>query len=167
MTLHRVIRAIQRITVAALALAFAACVQPPPEVSYGMVEPQPLWSATVRAVGSESEAGDAPTADMRGEAMMMPGGRENETTVQLGILNAPPGSRFAWHVHHGSCGSGGKPLGSASSYPLLVITPSGTAGVRITLRVPLPTDGQFHVDVHRSSVPTERVVVCGDLQRIP
>lgn len=132
-----------------------------------MVEPSLLWSATVRAVGTESEAGDARTADMRGEAIMMPAARKNETTVQLGILNALPGSRLAWHVHRGPCGSEGAPLGSASSYPLLVTTPSGTAGVRVTLPVPTPVDGQYHVDVHRSSVPTERVVICGDLQRIP
>ena len=167
MTFQRVTCITQGSAIAAVALVTAACVQPPSEVSYGMVEPSPLWSATVRVVGSESEGGDAPGHDMRGEAMMMPAARKNETMVQLGILNASPGSRFAWHVHRGPCGSGGKELGPPSDYPLLLTTPSGTAGVRVTLPFPTPTEGEYHVDVHRSSVPTERVVICGDLQRIP
>lgn len=154
-------------TVAATtALVMMACVHPQPDVGSGVVELSPFWSASVRAVPRDSDPA-APGADaMRGEVMMVPGAKSNETMVQLGIVNSAPGMSLVWHVHHGPCRLGGKTVGPASNYPPLVTNPSGRVGTRVILPFPTPTDGQYHVDVHRSSASPERIVLCGELQRL-
>jgi hypothetical protein len=158
----RLIRGIVKI---AVALVLSACVERPPELHYGMVDPPPIWSVRLQAIAKD-EAATEPDgrAAIAGLAMMLPGPRMSETTVQVAVVNAIPGQQHAWHIHHGACESGGKIAGPSSEYPPLVASGSGKAGVRALLPFTVPTSGRFHIDVHASLTSTA-VIACGDLNR--
>jgi hypothetical protein len=68
-----------------------------------------------------------------------------------------------WHVHVGTCESGGPILGDDAAYSRLTIGSDGTTAANVALRMPLDTREAYYVDVHFSDLEFNRIVACGDL----
>ena len=86
------------------------------------------------------------------------------TGVSLTISGATSGARHPWHIHRGTCGSGGSIVGDAGDYPVLQVRSDGVASATADLDVALSEDGQYHVNVHRSPQDMGTIVACGALR---
>ena len=140
-----------------LALATAALVACGPSQS-SLELPSPIsasrasasWTATLDPVG---------TSTMRGTAIVR--AVNNQQTIHLQITGGASGASHPWHIHSGSCASGGSVVGS-TPYPALGTSSDGTASMSTVLATPL-SGGNYFVDVHVSpSDPT--VAACGELR---
>lgn len=70
---------------------------------------------------------------------------------------------YPWHVHEGTCGSGGPIVGDPSEYPPLS-TGSGTVGsATATFDADLDPDGAYYINIHRPE-DLETIVACGQLR---
>lgn len=108
------------------------------------------WTATLDPVG---------TSTMRGTATVQT--VNNQQTIHLQITGGTPSASHPWHLHSGSCGTGGSVVGS-TPYPALGTASDGTASMSTVLATPV-SGGNHFVDVHLSpSDPT--VAACGDLR---
>ena len=111
------------------------------------------WSATLSARNASGITGTA---------------RVQSAVVGLGanvaIRGATPGSSHPWHVHAGTCASTGGIMGSASSYPALVVSPDGNASANATVGVALVEGSAYSVNVHKSASEMSTVIACGDLE---
>lgn len=86
------------------------------------------------------------------------------TGVSLSIAGAQSGARHPWHIHRGTCGSGGPIVGDASAYPVLAVGGNGQASASANLNVALNEDGSYYVNVHRSPSDLGTIVSCGALR---
>jgi hypothetical protein len=84
------------------------------------------------------------------------------TGVTISIEGAAASAQHPWHVHTGTCATGGGIVGDASAYPVLTAGVGGAASANASIGVALREDQRYHVNVHRS--PTDlTVIACGDL----
>jgi hypothetical protein len=84
------------------------------------------------------------------------------TGVSISIEGAAASAQHPWHVHTGTCATGGGIVGSANAYPVLTAGMGGAASANASIGVALREDERYHVNVHRS--PTDLTVIsCGDL----
>ena len=81
----------------------------------------------------------------------------------INIRGATSGGHHPWHVHRGSCGSGGTIVGAAGDYPPLHVGANGTASATATISVALNEDEDYHVNVHRSPTELNVIIACGNL----
>ena len=84
------------------------------------------------------------------------------TGVNISIEGAAASAQHPWHVHVGTCGSGGAIVGSVGNYPLLSVSAGGTASANASVGVALRESERYHVNVHRSTADLT-VIACGDL----
>lgn len=139
-----------------LALATAALVACGPSQS-SLELPSPIsasrvsasWTATLNPVG---------TSTMRGTATVQ--AVNNQQTIHLQITGGASGASHPWHIHSGTCGTGGGVVGNRP-YPALGTASDGTASMSAVLATPV-SGGNHFVDIHVSpSDPT--VAACGEL----
>ncbi len=90
-------------------------------------------------------------------------GDATQTRASVSIENAVPGGRHPWHVHVGQCGSNGGILGPADAYQPLDIGGNGKAESAAELPLPLPSSGQYYVNVHASPNNMGTIIACGNL----
>jgi hypothetical protein len=113
------------------------------------------WNAALLDVDPSTEiAGDA-------IAQMVEGAQSFSAT--LAIRSDAPGAVRPWHVHQGTCETGGAIVGDDASYPRLTIGSDGTTAANVALRMPLDIREAYYVDVHFSDLEFNRIVACGDL----
>jgi hypothetical protein len=86
-----------------------------------------------------------------------------ETAITIEIENATPGARHPWHVHTGTCGNAGPPVGGGSNYPVLEIEAGGEERAVATIPVQLEDDAQYIVNVHQSPQAMSTIISCGAL----
>lgn len=86
------------------------------------------------------------------------------TAAAVSIAGATAGSRHPWHVHSGTCATGGPIMGDAAAYPVLAVGAGGEASASASLAIGLDDDATYHVNVHRSPSDLGTIVACGDLQ---
>jgi hypothetical protein len=129
-----------------VALAGAACATMP------VFEPQE-WSAEV-----EPRGGSEVRANVR--AASAPG----QTAVAINLIGAETGGAHPWHIHRGTCASGGGIVGDANAYPVLRPTSAGAANATAYVRVQLVPGEPYHVNVHRSAQQLDQIIGCGDLR---
>lgn len=86
------------------------------------------------------------------------------TGVSLTIAGANAGARHPWHIHRGTCGSGGGIVGDPNAYPILQVGNDGIASASADLLVALNEGESYHVDVHQSSQAMGTIVACGPLR---
>lgn len=108
------------------------------------------WMATLAPVGASTVRGTA--------NMQMVNGRQ---MIQLQITGGTPNASHPWHIHTGTCSSGGAIVGAPAGYTALGTGSDGTASISATLATPIGGGG-YHVNVH-SSPSDLTVVACGDL----
>jgi hypothetical protein len=85
------------------------------------------------------------------------------STATIQLTNAPPGALLPWHIHTGTCETGGPILGEASAYPPLNVGSDGRAQGTANVGARLNEANQYHVNVHASPTEMGTIVACGDL----
>ena len=89
---------------------------------------------------------------------------ENETTVTISLTGGTAGASHPWHVHTGTCASGGPIVGEPSAYPPLAVGSEGRAEASSRIGVRLNEASSYHVNVHRSPSDMGTIVACGNLE---
>ncbi len=102
--------------------------------------------------------------NVTGTASAMPGTTANTTMAEVTIAGAPANGTHPWHIHAGTCASGGDIVGPAADYPPLTADANGAATSTATINVAPPTSGDYHVNVHLSPSDLGTIVACGDLR---
>lgn len=69
-----------------------------------------------------------------------------------------------WHVHFGTCETGGAIVGPPGDYPALETDGSGRADANATVDAELDRDADYHVNVHLSEDDLDTIIACGDLE---
>ena len=86
-----------------------------------------------------------------------------ETAVTIEIENASAGAHHPWHVHTGTCGNSGPPVGGGSNYPVLDVDADGDVRAVATIPVQLNDDDAYIVNVHLSPQAMGTIISCGAL----
>lgn len=115
------------------------------------------WSAQLTAQSGSEIRGSANVQTVVVE------GFAGTTAAAITIAGATSGARHPWHVHSGTCGSGGAIMGDAGAYPVLTVGAGGNASASANLAVGLDDDASYHVNVHRSPSELGTIVACGNL----
>jgi hypothetical protein len=86
------------------------------------------------------------------------------TGAAIGIGGAASGATHPWHIHRGTCASGGPIVGDPAAYPALQVGANGNATASATIRVGLEAGQSYHVNVHQSPQNLGTIVGCTDLR---
>ena len=86
------------------------------------------------------------------------------TTTTINVSGATAGARHPWHVHSGTCGSGGPIVGEPSAYQPIAIGDNGSGTSSAQIQVQLNEAQRYHVNVHASASDMATIVACGDLK---
>lgn len=85
------------------------------------------------------------------------------TRAFAAIENAVPGGEHPWHVHLGRCGTDRGILGPPQAYSPLRVGGDGRAEADAVLPVPVPTSGEYSINVHASVNNMGTILACGNL----
>jgi hypothetical protein len=107
--------------------------------------------------------GQAGFEEVRGTARANSG--FGQTGVAVSIAGAPAGGTHPWHIHRGTCATGGPIVGAADAYPALRPGTDGRADGAARISVSLDHDQEYHVNVHASPNDLGTIVACGELRR--
>lgn len=113
------------------------------------------WIGEIAAIGEDGHGGFATASILR------PG----VTRVNVTLSGGSVGGRHPWHVHTGTCGSGGEIVADATAYPILEPNARGNASATATLDIELDPEADYHVNLHASPDDLGTLVGCGDLIR--
>jgi hypothetical protein len=116
------------------------------------------WSADLAARAGSGIEGSANVQSVYGENIA------GNTAASVTIGGANAGAEHPWHLHVGTCATGGGIVGAANAYPALRPGANGNATATASLAVGLDPNAAYHVNVHRSPSDLGTVVACGDLQ---
>ncbi len=119
----------------------------------------PSGNTTVRWNGQILSTGVA--GNVRGSAAATTIGSRTEVVVS--ISRGTPGGEHPWHVHRGTCGSGGPVVGSAAAYPILRPDQAGNANEVANLSVGLDPAQSYYVNIHESPQNPGSIVACAEL----
>lgn len=112
-----------------------------------------VWNATLAGQGAFSAVTGTATATVR----------EGHTIATVTLSGAPAGGTHPWHIHEGTCGSGGSIVGNAAAYPPLSVASTGQATAEAHLMLQLNEARSYHVNVHASPAEMGNIVACGNL----
>jgi hypothetical protein len=85
-------------------------------------------------------------------------------TASISLRNDLTGTARPWHVHFGTCATGGGIVGDDAAYPRLSIGTDGAAAATATIRnASLDPAALYHVNVHESNAQFTTLIACGDL----
>jgi Cu-Zn family superoxide dismutase len=84
--------------------------------------------------------------------------------ARVNLTGGTAGATHPWHIHDGTCATGGPIVGMASAYPPLRPGQDGRAAAEAHLsNVELNEAKQYHVNVHASPTEMGTIIGCGDL----
>jgi hypothetical protein len=126
----------------------------PPEVTVPVAPAVLEWQATLADTDS--------TTNITGEARVTETEDAGSFRATISISDSSTCSR-PWHVHYGTCESGGDIVGDPASYTNLVSASDGTASADVVVAASLDPSQPYHVNVHYSDSQLGRIVACGDL----
>ena len=115
------------------------------------------WSAELSARAGATVTG---TAVARSVGI---GGGAGSSTASITLTNGTPTSVHPWHVHSGTCATGGPIVGATGDYPLLEVAADRSARATASIGVGMGDETRYHVNVHRSTGDMT-VIACGDLR---
>ena len=85
-------------------------------------------------------------------------------TASISLRNDLPSTARPWHVHFGTCATGGDIVGDDAAYPRLGNDASGASSATVTIRnASLDPAALYHVNVHESNLQFTTLIACGDL----
>jgi hypothetical protein len=113
------------------------------------------WTATLEPKGD---------AQVRGTASVTAGASAGTMTVEVAITGGAKDGTHPWHVHAGTCATGGDIVGPPADYSPLKADGSGAATSTTTVNIAAPTSGDYHVNIHLSPEAMGTIVSCGDLK---
>lgn len=114
----------------------------------------PVWGFGLNPTSAEFDvAGE-------GRVQALP---DSRTRVAVEIRGADSGASHPWHVHEGSCGSGGPIVGDPAAYPVLTVGAGNEASADATIDVALDPSEDYYVNIHQSTSDTETIVSCGEV----
>lgn len=142
--------------------------------SGGALIPPPATQAPPGTVSASSPAGSQATwhatlmsmngSNVTGSADVTPTGASGETsTAKVAIEGAGSGMVHPWHVHSGTCATGGGVVGPASVYSPLVAGADGKASGTAAIPGLLNPAQSYHVNIHMSPSDMGTIIACGDL----
>jgi hypothetical protein len=112
------------------------------------------WKANITGRAMWTGASGTATARVEG----------SNTLVTLVLTGLPPGGPYPWHVHDGTCETGGPIVGDATAYPPLMVGADGRAEANARLLgLKLNEAKKYHVNVHRSPTDLATIIACGQL----
>ena len=136
---------------------------------HSRVETDPSTGRVDVDARTDKKPGEDWTADLRGSGDWAgvngrANGREmaGDLTVNATVNGLRSGGTHPWHVHEGTCGTGGPIVGPADAYPPLRPGSDGRATASATLRVSLNEARDYHVNVHLSPSQLGTIIACGD-----
>ena len=88
---------------------------------------------------------------------------EGNTAVTVSVSGATPGSAVPWHIHEGTCETGGEIIGDHNAYMPLVIGSDGRGTGNAQISVALDEAKDYFVSMHASATDMATIVACGDL----
>ena len=86
------------------------------------------------------------------------------TAASISLAGDRSGAVRPWHVHTGTCGSGGGIVGDPTAYPPLRAGTNGSATAEARVDVGLRPGQQYHVNIHESPSSLGNIVACGNLR---
>ncbi len=114
-----------------------------------------VWRANIVGTGAFSQlTGDSVVRQVEDE---VPFGAT--TTIRGDVANAVR----PWHVHFGTCATGGDIVGDDLAYPRLMTGSGGMATASARIPVDLDDDVAYHVNIHESDAAFDNIIACGDL----
>lgn len=113
------------------------------------------WRANIQATG----AGPGHTGSATASTTAAGG-----TRATVNLTGGSGGGTHPWHIHTGTCGSGGDIVGSPSAYPVLQPDAAGNATATAQLGITLDAGGSYHINIHQSPERTREIVACGELR---
>ena len=121
------------------------------------------WTATLSPTPSAMTDTTAGGGRVSGSVTVTPGMGGNSTNAEITVSGLAAGNTYPWHVHSGSCSTGGPIVGPPDAYTPLSVSMGGSADAKATIPVATPASGQFHVNVHKSQTEMNVIIACGDL----
>ncbi len=149
------------LTLVCAAAALAACtprINTNPETGKVDVDMEPVtqrgevWNAAIASQGGSAVRGTT-TATVR----------EGHTAANISITGGTPGGTHPWHIHEGTCASGGPIVGPANAYAPLQVASNGAATAEAHLMLTLNEARDYHVNVHASPSEMGNIIACGPL----
>ena len=116
------------------------------------------WSAQLSARPGSAVQGSATL-----RSMGLDGG-SGTGTASVSIGGAQPGARHPWHVHAGTCATGGPIVADADAYPTLEAGADGRASATASIARGFDEEGSYFVNIHRAPNDLQSIVACGDLR---
>jgi hypothetical protein len=139
---------------AALLTAFALALGVP-QLSGSAQGQEEMWQADLQGQGEHAEL----------TGLAQASSTANSATVTTTVTGAQGGATHPWHIHQGTCGSGGPIVGNPTAYPPLVAGDTGNASSGAKLDVGLEPGGEYHVNLHASGEDLATIAACGELRR--
>ena len=119
------------------------------------------WNAVLA-----TPAGLSGAIQVRGTGWLAPNPKDSaKAKAHVEVTNAAPGGVHPWHVHRGQCGNDMGVLGPADAYKPLKVGGDGEAKNDADLSIPMPTVGDYFINVHASAQNMGTIVACGNLAR--
>jgi hypothetical protein len=112
------------------------------------------WSGNVTGRGMFAGATGTVRARVEGD----------NTTTTITLAGLTPGGHYPWHLHEGTCATGGPIWGPASAYPPLHVGNDGRVEGSATLvNLKLNEAKKYHANVHASASDLGTIIACGDI----
>ena len=86
-----------------------------------------------------------------------------ETSISITLNGARVGAVHPWHLHDGTCDTGGPIVGDPNAYAPLTVGNEGQAAGSARLTMGLNEAKKYHVNVHASPSDLATIVACGNL----
>lgn len=101
---------------------------------------------------------------LSGAATVLQNEGDTAFTASIDIRNDVPGAARPWHVHFGTCATGGGIVGDDAAYPRLANDGAGASSTTVTIRnIALDPAASYHINVHESDALFTTLIACGDL----
>lgn len=113
------------------------------------------WDATLSPASMNSS--------MTGEASLQ-ATAEGGTEIAIAVDSGDPGHTYPWHLHSGTCGSGGPIVGDGNAYAPVTTDEAGAGEAEATISINLDPEADYHVNVHASPELLEQIVACGEVR---
>jgi len=114
-----------------------------------------VWRATIAGIGNFSQlTGDSVVRQIDNGTPF-----SATTTIRGDVTNAVR----PWHVHFGTCATGGEIVGDGLASPRLTVGSDGTATASVRISCDLDEDDAYHINIHESDAAFDNIIACGDL----